>query len=187
MTFAHARENQIIPWQGVYFLPTLFYKIIETYILLWWNMINTIGKKIHTLVKNNTPRCLKIRQECGFTQKVAFFYVSLCFLPHCCILRKVRLMLPNTYQEIYDTHTCLNFWKTCQNVCLYSTYEKVGVTLLLIWGSTCSKKRLAGRSFFQILGLQGPGRVSPSGRLRAAPSSRLFMLFWGLVGLLLCS
>ena len=39
-------------------------------------MINTIGKKIHTLVKENTPRCHKISQECGFTQKVAFFYIS---------------------------------------------------------------------------------------------------------------
>ena len=88
-------------------------------------MINTIGKKIHTLVKENTPCSHKIRQECGFTQKVALFefYISLCFLPHCCanIGREVRLMHPirlNTYQEIYDTHTCLNFSKTCQNVCL---------------------------------------------------------------------
>ena len=39
-------------------------------------MINTIGKKIHTLVKENIPRCYKIRQECGFTEKVAFFYIS---------------------------------------------------------------------------------------------------------------
>ena len=86
-------------------------------------MINTIGKKIHTLVKENTPRCHKIRKKCDFTQKVAFFYKSLCFLPHCCAnigsYREVRLMLPNTYQEIYDTNTCLNFSKTCQNVCLY--------------------------------------------------------------------
>ena len=87
------------------------------------NMINTIGKKIHTLVKENTPYacCHKIRQECGFTQKVAFLFISLCFLPHRCanIGREVRLMLPNTFQEIYDTHmyTCLNFSKTCQNVC----------------------------------------------------------------------
>ena len=44
-------------------------------------MINTIGKKIHTLVKENTPRCHKIRQECGVTQKVAFFYISLVFFP----------------------------------------------------------------------------------------------------------
>ena len=40
--------------------------------------INTIGKKKHTLVKENTPCCHKIRQECGFTQKASskcvFFY-----------------------------------------------------------------------------------------------------------------
>ena len=32
--------------------------------------------------KENTPCCHKRRQQCGFTQKVAFFYISLCFLPH---------------------------------------------------------------------------------------------------------
>ena len=88
-------------------------------------MINTIGKKIHTLVKENTPRChnYKIGQECGCTEKVAFFYISLCFLPHCCanIGREVRLMLPNTYvyQEKNDPHmhTSHKFSKTCQNVC----------------------------------------------------------------------
>ena len=34
--------------------------------------------------KENTQRCHKVRQEYGFTQKVAFFYISLCFLLHCC-------------------------------------------------------------------------------------------------------
>ena len=65
------------------------------------NMINTIGKKMHTLVKKKHTRAHTT-------------------LPNCCmhiyIGREVRLMLPNTYQEIYDTHTCLNFSKTCQNV-----------------------------------------------------------------------
>jgi len=76
-------------------------------------LINTIGKKINTLVKENTPCCHKIRQECGFTytQKTIFSSVLLCFLPHwhANIGRQVRLTPPNTYQEIYDTHTCLNF------------------------------------------------------------------------------
>ena len=145
------------------------------------NMINTIGKKIHTLVKENTPHCHKIRLEWGFTQKFTFFCISLCFILYCCanIGREVRLMLPNTYQEIYDIHTSLHFWKTCQNVCLYQTYEKASVTLLHFWGSTCSKKRLAGRSCFQNLGSQGPGHVTPGGSSRAAPSSRFFMFFWG--------
>ena len=120
----YVRENQIIPWQGVYFFAnTVLQNHRNMYTVVMKNLINTIGKKIHTLVKENTPRCHKTRQECGFTQKVAFFYINilLCFLLHCCANtgREVRLMLPNTYQEIYDTHTCLNVSKTCQNMCLY--------------------------------------------------------------------
>ena len=114
------RENQIIhiPSQGL--TNTVLQKSWKHTVVMK-NMINTIGKKIHTLVKENTSRRHKlIRRECGFTQKFTFFYRSLCFLPHCCanICTEVRLMLPNTYtyQEIYDTHTCLNFSKTCQNV-----------------------------------------------------------------------
>ena len=45
--------------------------------------------------------------------------------------------------------------------------------MLRFWGSTHSKNKylLAGRSFFQNLGSQGPGRVSPGGSSRAAPST----------------
>ena len=130
------------------------------------------------MVKENTPRCHKIRQECGFTQKVTFFYISLCFLPHCCVNigREVRLMLPNTYQEIYDTPTCLYFSKICQ-MCVCIRHLKSQCKLITLWGSSCSKKRLAGRSFFQNTGSQGPGHVSPSGSSRAAPSSHFFLLF----------
>ena len=93
------------------------------------NMINTIGKKIHTLVKENTPYRHKNQVRMWFQSKVHIFLRRLlCFLPYCCanIGREVRLMLPapsrsiehsvnlcfkqtNTYQEIFDTHTCLNF------------------------------------------------------------------------------
>ena len=74
-------------------------------------MIYTNVKKIHALVQENTPCCHKTRQECGFTQKASFFSVFLCFLPYCQanIGWQVRLIPPNTYQEIYDTHTSLNF------------------------------------------------------------------------------
>ena len=37
------------------------------------------------------------------------------------------------------------------------------------------KQKLAGKSFFQNTGSQGPGHVSPGGCLRAAPSTFLFM------------
>ena len=39
------------------------------------NMMNTIGKKTHTLVKENTPHYHKIRQKCGFSQKVIYLYI----------------------------------------------------------------------------------------------------------------
>ena len=42
------------------------------------------------------------------------------------------------------------------------------VTLL---GKYAQQNKLAGGSFFQNLGSQGPGRVSPGGSSRAAPST----------------
>ena len=47
---------------------------------------------------------------------------------------------------------------------------------ITLWGSTCSKKRVAGpgRSILRNLGSQGPGCVSPGGSLREAPSSHFF-------------
>ena len=58
-------------------------------------------------------------------------------------------------------------------MCLDKTYLKAGVNSLSFWGITHSKNKFAGRSFFQNTGLQGPGRVSPGGSLRAAPSTFL--------------
>ena len=125
--------------------------------------INTIGKKIHvhTLVKENTctPLCHKIRQECGFTQKGRLLLHIIVFSTQCCvnIAREVRLMLPNIYQEIYDTYTCLNFSKTYHNVFFILDILKSQCKFITLWGSirTCSKKRLAGRSFFQNPRVQG--------------------------------
>ena len=42
--------------------------------------------------------------------------------------------------------------------------------------STCSKKRLAGRSFFQNSGSQGPGRISPGGSIALEPFFHVFQL-----------
>ena len=83
-------------------------------------MINTIGKKIHTLVTENTPHCHNLRLECGFTQKFAFFYISLCFLPHCRanIGREVRLMLPNTYKKKMTPIQAIIFQKHVK-MCVY--------------------------------------------------------------------
>ena len=91
-------------------------------------LINTIGKKIHTLVKENTPCCHKIRQKCGFTQKNAFFSMSLCFLPHChaniAIGRQVRLIPPDTYQEIYMTPIHALIFEKHVKMCVYARHVK---------------------------------------------------------------
>ena len=90
-------------------------------------LINTIGKKIHTLVKENTPCCHKIRQECGFTQKAAFFSVSLCFLPHCQanIGRQVRL-IPLAHTEKYMTpiHALIFEKHGIAKMCVYGRHVK---------------------------------------------------------------
>ena len=46
---------------------------------------------------------------------------------------------------------------------------------------------MAGKSFFQNIGSQGPGRVSPGGSSRAAPSTAtliVFVVFQGLIDLM---
>ena len=83
------RENQIIPWQGVYFFTNTVLKksqkhtvVIKNMIIkksqkhtvnVIKNMINTIGKKIHTLVKENTPRRHKNKVRMWFHSKVHIF------------------------------------------------------------------------------------------------------------------
>ena len=62
-------------------------------------LINTIGKKIHTLVKENTLCCHKIRQEYGFTQKAAFSLYYCVFFP---IVMQILLGRLDSYLQ---THT----------------------------------------------------------------------------------
>ena len=68
-------------------------------------MTNTIDKKTHTLVKENTPRYHKIRQNVVSLKRSHFSVHHCVFFPRCCVNigREVRLVLPNTYQEIYNT------------------------------------------------------------------------------------
>ena len=100
-----------------------------------------------------------------FHSKGHIFYKSLCFLPHCSvnISREVRLMLPNTYQEnMTPTHALIfqKYVKMC--VCIRHIKKMVEIDYTL-GGGSYSKKRLAGMSFFQKMGSQGPGHVSPGG------------------------
>ena len=99
------------------------------------------------------------------SQKVAFFVHHCVFFPHGCanIGREVRLVLPKTYQEIYDTHTCLNFLKNISK-CVFILDRlkfKSQCKMIILWRSTLNKKKLAGRSFFSKLGLAGSGARKP--------------------------
>ena len=71
-------------------------------------MINMAGKKIHTLVKENTPyghAVAKIihRNVVSLKRSYGVFLHNIVCLSHCCSNngRKVTFMLSNTYQETY--------------------------------------------------------------------------------------
>ena len=115
------------------------------------NMINTIGKKIHTLVKENTPRRHKIRREWGFTQKFTFSFISLCFLPHCCVNigREVGLMLP-THTKKYMTPTNALIFQKHVKMCVYIRHIKKPVYFYYTFGEVrAAKKGWAGGHFFR--------------------------------------
>ena len=71
-------------------------------------MINTTstGKKIHTLVKENTPHGHKKRQECGFTQCVFFPTVVRIFVERLilCFLTHTKKYLTPIHALIFEKH-----------------------------------------------------------------------------------
>ena len=92
-----------------------------------------------------------------------------------CLLTHIKKYMTPIHALIFEKHV------KCVFIIILDRL-KSRCKLITLWGSTCSKKRLTGRSFCQKMGSQGTGHVSPGGSLRAAPSSRFFMLFWGLMG-----
>ena len=110
---------------------------------------------------------------------------------HCVFFPTVVCILVGRLDSCFLTHTkkymtpihALIFQKHVK-MCVYSRNIKSRCNFLTLWGSICSKKRLAGRSFFQNLGLTSPGCVSSrsGGSLRAAPLNRFFMFFLSLNG-----
>ena len=81
------------------------------------NMTNTIGKKTHTLVKENTPHDHKLRQECGFTQKFTFFLYIIVFSSNSpavvqilvgrldlCVLTHIKKYMTPIHALIFEKH-----------------------------------------------------------------------------------
>ena len=78
------------------------------------NMTNTNVKKTHTLVKENTPRYHKKRQECGFTQKSHFSVYDCFFFPavvrilkgrfDLCFLTHIKKYMTHIHALIFEKH-----------------------------------------------------------------------------------
>ena len=121
-----------------------------------------------------------------FSLQITALLITIYFCNACANLKCSKFIISGiffTFLNLYTKKGCrgtsgsvyvrVNNWKIHQNVCLCKTCWKAGVNSLRFWGSTYthSKNKLAGRSFFQNLGSQGPGHVSPGGSSRAAPST----------------
>ena len=62
--------------------------------------------------------------------------------------------------------------------------SKSRCNFLTLWGSTCSKKRLAGRSIFQNSGSQGQGAYTPQWEFKGSalePFSCCFQAYWAII------
>ena len=144
-------------------------------------LINTIGKKIHTLVNENTPCCHKIRQVCGFTQKASFFSVLLCFLPHCHanIGSQVRLIPPNTYQEIYDTHGSYmpKILKNMSKCVFMQDMLKSRCKFVTLLGKYAQQKQVGWEVIFSGLGSAGSGARKPQQELEGSALDFFCSLF----------
>ena len=88
-------------------------------------------------------------------------------------------MLPNTYQEIYDTHTCLNFSKTCQKCVFILDVSKSRCNFITLLGKYVQQKKVANawEVIFSELGFAGSGAHKPQQEFEAAPSGHFFMFF----------
>ena len=162
------------------------------------NMTNTIGKKnTHTLVKEITPHWHKIRQECDFTQKVAFPLDHCVFFPavvqilvsrlDSCFLTNTNTYKSSIHALIFEKHIkmCVHlrhniikkpvymplFLKNMSKCVFMQDILKSRCKFVTLLGKYAQQKQVGWEVIFQNLGLQGPGRVSPGGSSRAAPST----------------
>ena len=144
------------------------------------NMINTIGKKIHTLVKENTPSRHKIRQERGFTQKFTFFYISLCFLPHCCAnigraLELVLWLLAHTKKYMTPIHALI-----CQNMSKFVfilDVSKSRCNFITLLGKYMQQKKVGWEVIFSELWFAGSRARKPQREFEGSALKLFFHVF----------
>ena len=97
--------------------------------------------------------------------------------------RKVRLMLPNTYQEIYDTHTCLNFYKNMAKCVFMEDMLKSQCKFVTLLGKYAQQKQVGWEVIFSELGFAGSGARKPRREFKGSALEPFFHFVLRLNGL----
>ena len=126
-------------------------------------MINTIGKKTHTLVKENTPHCQKIRQECVSLKRSHFSLYYCVFFPTAMQILVGRLdsyiyLLTHTKKYMTPTHALI-----FKNISIYVfvlDILKSHCKLITLWGVRAAKN-VGWEVIFSELGFAGSGARKP--------------------------
>ena len=139
--------------------------------------INTIGKKIHTLGKENTPCCHKIRQECGFTQRPHFsLYYCVFFL--CGTVMQILVgrldsyLLTHTQKYMTPIHALISEKHVKIQDMLESRCKFV--TLL---GKYAQQKQVGWEVIFSEVGFAGSGAHKPRRELKGSALDFFCSLF----------
>ena len=119
------------------------------------NMINTIEKKTHSLVNENTSNVISLKRSHFSTYPCVFFLTVVQIL----VGRLDSCFLTHTKKYMTPIHALIV--QKLVKMFVSNRHIKKPVLILSLWRSLSSKKRLAGRSFFQDLSLQDPGCISP--------------------------
>ena len=158
MPFGRGKSNHTLA-RCVFFLPTLFYKK-HWNIMFWWkNMTNTIGKK-------NTHFGKRKHTTLSLNKAGMWFHSKGCIFLHIIVFSSytvVRILVGRLY-SCFPTHTkkymtpihTFTFQKHI-TMCVCIRHIKSRCKLITLWGSMCSTKWLAGKSFLQNSGSQGLG------------------------------
>ena len=111
-------------------------------------------------------------------------YISLCFLPHCCILVGRLDSCFLTHTKKYMTPIYAIIFQKHVKMCVYSKNNKSRCNFLTLLWSTCSKKKVgwAQEVIFSELGFAGSGARKPQQKFKGSALEPFFHVFLSLNG-----
>ena len=135
MAFGRGKSNHTLA-KCVFFTNTVFQKS-QKHNVVMKVLKNTIGKKIQTLVKENTLCCNKIRQEVMSLKRPHFA------LYHCVFLPAVAQILQGRLDSCFRTHIkkyMTPIHEIHVKMCVYMTHIKKPVQIHYTFGGLCTVK-----------------------------------------------